>query len=447
MSQIATVASHKKVFVQTFGCQMNERDSESVRGLMQSRGYDFTEDIDQADVVLYNTCSVRQHAEDRVFGRHGKLMSIKKQRPDTVIGIMGCMAQEHGADFFRRMPSLDLVCGPGNMHEMPELIDRVMRERVRITATDKINDPIYQLDNYSYRENDITAFVNIMSGCDHRCTYCIVPTTRGVERSRPSADIVREVQDLVQKGYKEVMLLGQNVNCYGKKLDEGVDFAALLEKVDREAAPARIRFTTSHPKDAHRRLFEVMRDAPGVCEHLHLPVQSGSSNTLKRMKREHTREWYLDRISEFKQIVPGGTLTTDIIVGFCGETDKDFMETLSLMEEVRFQSSFVFAYSERPGTPASKLKDDVPESVKAERLQMVLELQKRLTFEANASSVGREVEVLFSRFKDEGAPRSIGHTRQHQRVVCYGPDSAVGTIRKVKINQVVHETLLGEMTA
>lgn len=424
---------------------MNERDSEGVQGLLLERGYAFTPDIDRAEVILFNTCSVRQHAEDRVFGRSGILSKIKEKRPQTVVGVMGCMAQEHGEKFFRRIPSLDLVCGPGNIAEIPDILDRVFRDRVRVTAIDNINSPDYTMDQVSYRSHRVRASVNIMSGCDHKCTYCIVPMTRGIERSRPSDDIVREVKELVSRGFKDILLLGQNVNCYGKKLEGDVDFAGLLEKLDREARPERIRFTTSHPKDAHPRLFEAMRDIPSVCEHLHLPVQSGSSRTLKRMKREHTREWYLDRISEYKKILPGGTLTTDLITGFSGETDADFEETKSLMAQAAFDSAYIFKYSVRPGTPAEKLVDDVPETTKHARHQELLELQRALSFSNNSRLIGAEVEVLFEEQDAENPLRSSGKTRGYKRVVVQTPSNLEGQTRRVRVRQVLNETLIGDL--
>lgn len=413
------------------------------------RGYAFTSRMEDAAVILFNTCSVRQHAEDRVFGRSGILSGIKRDRPGTVIGVMGCMAQEHGESFFRRIPSLDLVCGPGNIADIPDILDRVLRDRVRVTAVDRINDPEYTMDRVQYRSHRVRASVNIMSGCDHKCTYCIVPMTRGIERSRPSADIVREVRELVGRGFKDILLLGQNVNCYGKKLGEDTDFAALLEKLDREAAPQRVRFTTSHPKDAHPRLFEAMRDLKSVCEHLHLPVQSGSSRVLRRMKREHTREWYLERIAEYKKAVPNGSLTTDLITGFSGETDADFEETKRLMTEAEFDASYIFKYSVRPGTPAERLPDDVPEAVKHERLQELLELQRALSFARNSRLIGSEVEVLFEESDPDSPLRASGRTRTYKRVVVQRPAGAAdleGRTRRVKITQVLNETLIGELT-
>ena len=434
----------KKVFLQTFGCQMNERDSEAAKGLLLERSYDFTDEMGEADVILLNTCSIRQHAEDKIFGRKGMLAKAKTAKPGTVVGILGCMAQQHGAKFFNKIPSLDLVCGPGNISDLPQILERVFQGGTKITAIDRLNDLEYSMDGISYRGHAVKGFVNIMSGCDHKCTYCIVPFTRGIERSRPSADILREMQELAGRGFKDVMLLGQNVNGYGKKLEGDLDFTQLLEKLDRESGVPRLRFITSHPKDAHERLFRAMADLPSVCEHLHLPVQSGSSRVLKRMKRDHTREWYLERVAEYRKLVPQGSITTDIIVGFPGETEEDFEDTRSLLEEVLFASDIMFTYSQGPGTPALKLEDDVPESLKSERLQELFEIQRASIFERNSAYIGREVEVLFEDKLDDGA-RYFGRTRSFKKVVAASDDDLIGRFRKVRIDQALNETLLGTL--
>lgn len=433
----------KKLFLQTFGCQMNDRDSEAVQGLLLERDYGLTDDMEKADVILLNTCSVRQKAEDKIFGRAGKLARIKARRPETVIGILGCMAQEHGAKFFNKIPALDLVCGPGNLHEIPELIERIYDKGRKITAIDRLNDVEYRMDDIRHRSHSIKAMVNIMSGCDHKCTYCIVPMTRGLERSRPSADIVREVETLVERGFKEVTLLGQNVNGYGKKLGEGVDFSDLLAKLDATGIE-RIRFMTSHPKDAHPKLFLAMAGLNSLCEHLHLPVQSGSNRILRRMKREHTREWYIERVNEYRSLVSDGSLTTDIIVGFPGETDEDFEETLSLMSEVKFDSAYMFKYSPRPGTPAWKLEDDVPEKTKNERLQAVMELERGIIFELNSGLLGRKTEVLFEDRLSEGG-KWAARNRQFKKVVVASDGDLLGKIREVEVAGVLNETLLGKI--
>ncbi len=435
----------KKLYLQTFGCQMNERDSEAVTGLLLDRGFETTPEIGEADVIFYNTCSVRDHAEQKVFGRMGHFGKLKEKNPALIIGILGCMAQEHGGDFFKKNPEIDLVCGPGNLGQIPALVDEIAATRGRHVATDRLNEP-YSLDGVHYRPGKTTALVTIMTGCDHRCTYCIVPYTRGDEQSRFSESIVREMKDLAARGFKDVMLLGQNVNSYGKGLEEKIDFSGLLEKI-QEAAPEipRLRFTTSHPKDAHTRLFEAMRDLPMVCEHLHLPVQSGSNAVLRRMKREHTIEWYKEQIAEYRALVPGGSLTTDLIVGFPGETEEDFQDTLNLIEAAQFDSAYVFAYSPRPGTPALKLRDDVSPGEKSRRLQAVLAAQRAVAFQINQQYTGRTLEVLIEGPAKRNDNCFVGRSREYKRVVAYSSEDLSGQIRNVRITGVADETLLGEI--
>ncbi len=456
----------RKLYICTFGCQMNERDSEGVQGLMRGRGYEETPFIEEADLILYNTCSVRDHAEQKVFGRIGNFRKLKERNPDLIIGIIGCMAQEHGASFFKKNPEIDLVCGPGNLSQIVDLVEEVQRRKgdsalfnekgengakkgavpfSPLLATDRLNEE-YGLEGIRYRSDALKALVTIMTGCDHRCTYCIVPYVRGDERSRDSESILREIRDISERGYKDVMLLGQNVNSYGKGLEEKIDFSGLLEKI-QNAAPAipRLRFITSHPKDAHTRLFRAMKDLPMVCEHLHLPVQAGSNRTLRRMKREHTREWYLAQIGEYRALVPDGTLTTDFIVGFPGETEKDFSETLDLVERVEFDSAFIFQYSPRPGTPALKLGDDVPAVEKNRRHQALLAAQKAASLKRNQALIGQTVEVLFESKTRRDESRFVGRTRGYKRVVASAERDIIGEFIPVKISSAADETLLGEL--
>lgn len=446
---------------------MNERDSEGVQGLLLGSGYEATSEIEEADLVLYNTCSIRDHAEQKIFGRLGHFSKLKEKNPRLVVGIMGCMAQEHGKNFFKKNPEIDLVCGPGNLNQIPGLVEEIQRGRVRagslrpnrmgaksapLLAIDRLNEE-YSLEKVYHRSDRIKALVTIMTGCDHRCTYCIVPYTRGDERSRAPENILEEMRDLEARGYKDVMLLGQNVNSYGKAgangrspLQEKIDFAGLLEKIQK-AVPGipRLRFITSHPKDAHMRLFTAMRDLPMVCEHLHLPVQSGSNRTLKRMKREHTREWYLEQIGEYRVRVPEGTLTTDFIVGFPGETEQDFLETLDLAERVEFDSAYIFQYSPRPGTPALKLGDDVSHEEKGRRHQKLLSAQKAASLKRNQALIGQNVEVLFESRTKRDENRFVGRTRGYKRVVASASKDVVGEFHAVKILSAADETLLGEI--
>ncbi len=437
----------KKLYLQTFGCQMNERDSEAVSGMLFSRGYTAAASPEEADLLLYNTCSIRDHAEQKVFGRMGSFRKLKEANPSLVIGILGCMAQEHGGNFFKKNPEIDLVCGTGNLAQVADLAEEVRTRRAPRLAVDKLNDG-YALDGLSYRSGPLKALVTIMTGCDHRCTYCIVPYTRGEERSRDPQSVVAEISDLAARGFKDVMLLGQNVNSYGKGHASGVDFTGLLGMIQEKAPQiARLRFITSHPKDAHTRLFEAMRDLPMVCEHLHLPVQSGSDAVLKRMKREHTTSWYLEQIDEYRAVVPGGSLTTDLITGFPGETEKDFLGSLALIERAKFDSAFIFEYSPRPGTPAVRLADDVPAEEKARRLQALLAMQRAVSLDTNLKSVGRTTEVLFEAFTKRDEGRYVGRTRDYKRVVATSPVDLVGRFADVRIVGVADETLLGEIVS
>ena len=424
---------------------MNERDSEAVTGLLRGRGYGATSTMEEADLILYNTCSVRDHAEQKIFGRMGAFHKLKKNKPGLVIGILGCMAQEHGHDFFRKNPEIDLVCGTGNLNQVPDLVDDILEKRTPRLAVDRLDEE-YGLDGIHYRNDTMKALVTIMKGCDHRCTYCIVPYTRGVERSRSSQSILKEMTDLADRGFKDVMLLGQNVNSYGKGLDEGIDFAGLLEKI-QERAPqiSRLRFITSHPKDAHTRLFKAMKDLPMVCEQLHLPVQSGSNAVLKRMKREHTIEWYLKQVDEYRAFLPQGSLTTDFIVGFPGETDNDFLETLALVERGLFDSAYIFAYSPRPGTPALKLNDDVSKEEKDNRLKTLLGAQRAVSLKRNQALIGSRQEVLFESRTKRDEHRYVGRTRTFKRVVVSSPVDLCGQSQPVLIQAAADETLLGDL--
>ncbi|MDD5174739.1 MAG: tRNA (N6-isopentenyl adenosine(37)-C2)-methylthiotransferase MiaB, partial [Candidatus Omnitrophica bacterium] len=351
----------KSVYVKTFGCQMNIRDSEFVLGLMLADGYKQASSMEEADVILFNSCSVRQHAEDRLFSNISDLKKLKKRKPGIVIGLMGCTAQEHKESILRKVPLVDLVCGPGNEADLPRLIKDVVKNRCPIIAADKVNE--LRPEKFpEYREAGFKAFVSIGEGCNNFCSYCIVPYVRGRERSRDAKDIIKEVKDLAARGFKEITLLGQNVNSY-----KGIGFVKLLEKVNAVKDIERIRFMTSHPKDASTELFEAMRDLEKVCEHLHLPLQSGSDRILKLMNRGYDRTRYLKLARAYRKIVIGGSITTDVIVGFPSERESDFKDTVKMMEEIRFESAFMFKYSPRPPAKSARLKDDVPADVKQRR--------------------------------------------------------------------------------
>lgn len=439
------MTSGKKVFMRTFGCQMNERDSEAVLGLLRQAGYAGTDSVESADVILFNTCSVRDHAEARLFGLKGKLRELKEQKPGLLIGVLGCMAQEYGKRLFKKFPEADLVCGPGNLKELPDLLEVARCRKTPQLAVDKLEEE-YGLEGIEYRKSRIRAHVTIMTGCDQRCTYCIVPYTRGSERSRSSKSILQELGDLERRGFCEVTLLGQNVNSYGKGLSENINFVDLLRMIQiRVPRIKRLRFMTSHPKDVNRSLFEAMRDLPMVCEHLHLPVQSGSNDILKKMKRLHTIEAYEEQVALYRALISGGSLTTDLIVGFPGETEKDFQKTLEFVQRIEFDGAYIFEYSPRPHTSAARLADDVPAKEKNRRLQALLKIQREIVRKKSEAFAGKTVEALFDDGYLQTKGQAVGRTRDYRRVVAKAPGPLPGETRMVRILSSANETLIGEM--
>ncbi|NQU95913.1 MAG: tRNA (N6-isopentenyl adenosine(37)-C2)-methylthiotransferase MiaB [Candidatus Omnitrophica bacterium] len=362
----------KKIFLRTFGCQMNDRDSEFVMGLLLEKGYLKAESPEEADVVLFNTCSVRKHAEDRAISNMGAFLK-KKRRHLKIYGIIGCSAQALKKGLFERLPDLDLICGTGEIAKLPELIVKAFQEK--IIAVGNINRPLPELKS-TYRQGKKSTHVSIMRGCDNFCSYCVVPYVRGRERSRKAEDITSEIKDLVRRGIKDIMLLGQNVNSYK---DKTCNFVELLKLVNDVKGIEKITFFTSHPKDATVKLFEAIRDLDKVRKHLHLPLQSGSNRILKLMNRGYTREKYLDLVTRAKHIIPGLFLGTDMIVGFPSESDKDFNDTLDLVKKVRFDGAYIFKYSPRAGTGAAGMKDEVSEDTKKRRHRTLLDLQREIS--------------------------------------------------------------------
>jgi tRNA-2-methylthio-N6-dimethylallyladenosine synthase len=461
------------VYLQTYGCQMNERDSEEILGMLTARGYAVVADEREADVILLNTCSVRDHAEARAFGKMGMLQRLKAERPDLILGILGCMAKAQREEVLRRLPQVDLVAGPAEIYDLPDLLARVAEMRqgtagargARLLAVDRPVRPLERRPPGDYRRGRVAAFVTIMEGCDKTCAYCIVPTTRGQEVSRPVAEVLEEVQHLARAGYRQVTLLGQNVNAYGKRFPDGsgyqgpgrrrrllaedaggvVDFPALLREIDRRTAIDRVRFTTSHPFDAHDELFAAMAGCRSVCEYLHLPVQSGSDPVLRAMRRGYTVDAYRAKVARLRALVPDVALSTDIIVGFPGETDADFEATAALMTEIAFDGAFVFKYSPRPGTEAAGRPDDVPRAVKEARNQALLAVQAAVSRRKLERWIGREVEVLVEERNRRG--QLAGHTRQNVNAVCEGPDAAVGALVSVRVERVTATTLIGSLVA
>lgn len=401
----------------TFGCQANEADSEKIAGVLAQEGFELTDRAEDADLILLNTCSIREKAEHKVYSLLGTFQKLKAQKPRLKIGLCGCLAQREGTRLRDRFPYLDLVSGPGAMiYRIPELLKGGAPHPILPRPKDPL--PLYVRSPRPRRESTFKAWVSIMEGCNYLCAFCIVPYTRGPERSRPLSDILSEIEELLRSGYKEITLLGQTVNAYGKNLKPRTRFSDLLRTIDTLAAgEIRVRFTSPHPKDFTPDLIEAMASLPSVCEHVHLPVQAGSNRVLERMRRLYTREEYLETIRDLKRAIPDIGLTTDIIVGFPGETEEDFAQTVSLLHEVQYDSLFAFKYSPRPLTPAATYPDQVAEDVKGERINSVLQLQDQIALDQNQRRLGRIEEVLVEEGPNamRGSSAS-GRTRRNQLV-------------------------------
>jgi tRNA-2-methylthio-N6-dimethylallyladenosine synthase len=437
--------TEKKLFIETYGCQMNVADSEVVASVMQMEGYRLTENLKEADAVFVNTCSIRDNAEQRVVQRLEYLNAIKKQKKGKmIIGVLGCMAERAKTDLIDTYKA-DIVIGPDAYLDLPNLVGLAEKGEkainVELSKTETYKDVIPLKIG-----GGISGFVSIMRGCDKFCTYCIVPFTRGRERSREPESILNEIRDMQQKGFKEVTLLGQNVNSYlYDDSNRKIDFPSLLEIVAQAFPTMRIRFTTSHPKDMTDRTIEVIAKYHNLCNFIHLPVQSGSARMLKLMNRKYDREWYLDRIAAIRRIIPDCGLSTDIMCGFHSETEEDHQETLSLMREVRFDSAFMFKYSERPGTFAAKrLEDNVPEEVKVRRLQEIIDLQNQLSQQSNQNDVGKTFEVLVEGFSKRSREQLFGRTDQNKVVIFDKQNYRVGDLVTVRITGHTSATLFGE---
>jgi len=437
---------YKTVFFETFGCQMNKLDAELSLGLLQEEGYKIVDKVDDADVILFNTCSVRKHAEDKVYSHLGALKTLKKRHPEVIVGVLGCMAQKDGEAIFKRMPHVDLVCGTRMFSRLPEMLLKIRNHGSHVLAIEE--DQIVNVKRaVTYRPNFYQAFVTVIRGCDNYCSYCIVPYVRGREISRTIADIKEEVQSLVSNGCKEVTLLGQNINSYGKSLDGNVTMGDLLSELNELDGLERIRFVTSHPADMSRDLIRTMSRLEKVCEYLHMPAQSGSDEVLKRMRRGYTAGYYREFVRYARELIPHLTVASDFIVGFPGETEEDFQETVQLMEDIRFQNCFIFKYSPRTGTKAAELKDDVPDETKRARNLKLLELQKKISLEENTKMIGKKVEVLVEGASKSDPNRLSGRTRQNHIVVFNGSQELVGKLVGVLIHEVTDLTLLGKLTS
>ena len=445
----------KKLYIETYGCQMNVADSEVVASVMQMAGYETTESLEEADAVFLNTCSVRDNAEQKIFHRldalHGeKVKRSKNAKRPLIIGVLGCMAERAQQDLLDNH-HCDLVAGPDAYLSLPDLIAQAetghKAMNIELSTTETYKDIVPQRIGLGHK---IGGFVSIMRGCNNFCHYCIVPYTRGRERSRDVESILKEVSDLRDRGFKEVTLLGQNVNSYSRKEEGGtrkeITFPELLRRVAEEAGDMRVRFTTSHPKDMSDETLKVIAEMPNVCRHIHLPVQSGSDRILKLMNRKYTREWYLDRVAAIRRIIPDCGLSTDIFVGYHSETEEDHQMSLDLMREVGYDSAFMFKYSERPGTYASKhLPDDVPEEEKIRRLNELIALQTEISAQQNKKDEGKEFDVLVEGFSKRSKDQLCGRTEQNKMVVFDKAGHHIGETVRVKITGSTSATLLGKI--
>jgi len=432
-----------RVYIKTYGCQMNEYDSEVIAGLLQREGFTLTSEPGEADFVVVNTCYVREKVKNKVYSFLGELKKFKRKNPRLIIGVGGCLAQKEGGRIREKAPHVDIVWGAFNLHNLPEFLADFERKKIPLVKV----EPDGQIPEGLpvVRKSKVSAYIPVMRGCNNFCSYCMVPYVRGRERSRPVNSILQEIKQAVEQGYKEVILLGQNVNSYGKDLPLSFDFADLLEKINEIKEVKRIRFTTSHPKDLSEKLILAMSRLDKVCEHLHLPLQAGSNKVLERMRRGYTREKYLELVSKVREVVPEISLTTDIIVGFPGETEEDFEQTLKMLELVRFDGAFTFAFSPLPGTRAAKLDGQIPEVIKKKRLRRLIELQLKITEERNLYWMGKEVEVLVEGPSEKNPDELQGRTRENKIVVFPAEKNLIGEFVRVRIKKTGCWALRGEI--
>jgi tRNA-2-methylthio-N6-dimethylallyladenosine synthase len=437
----------KKLYIETYGCQMNVADSEVVASIMGESGYSLTDNINEAELILINTCSIRENAESRVLNRLNTIGSIKKKKPETIIGIIGCMAERLKEQLIETEKSVDIVVGPDAYRELPALVTEAESGHKAVNVLLSREETYADISPVRMDKNGVTSFVSIMRGCNNMCAYCVVPFVRGAERSRNPGSIVKEVRDLLIKGYREVTLIGQNVDSYRwKEGDNEIHFPELLKLVADTDPLMRVRFSTSHPKDISDELLHIIARYENICKHIHLPAQSGSTRILKLMNREYTREWYMDRISAVRRIIPDCSVSTDIISGFCTETEEDHRETLSLMEWAGFDFAYMFKYSERPGTKAArKYKDDVPEEVKTRRLNEIIALQNRLSAKSKRADVGKVHRVLAEGTSKRSPDHLSGRTSQNKVVVFPKGNYKRGDYADVLIEKSTSATLIGKV--
>ena len=441
--------SNKKVYIETYGCQMNVNDTEVIFSILAKAGYDRTENMEEADVMMANTCSVRDNAEQRIWGRIDQFYGQKRLREGVVTGIVGCMAERLG-DKLLESGRVDFVAGPDSYRSLPMLLSRISPGHPQINVELSREETYGDIEPVRTDKNGVSAFISIMRGCNNVCSYCVVPYTRGAERSREPGTIVREACDVFSKGYREVTLLGQNVDSYlWKSPDDGsavTDFADLLAAVAEISPKLRVRFSTSHPKDISDKVLYTMAKYGNICRHIHLPVQSGSDVMLEKMRRRYTRAWYLERVAKIREVLPDCAITTDIIAGFCGETEQDHADTLSIMKAVGYDYAYMFQYSERPGTLAArKYPDDVPPAEKTRRLGEIIELQNGLSLESNRRDVGREFEVLVEGPSKRNPDEFCGRTSSNKMCVFPGPEGAEcrpGDYVSVKVQSCTSATLI-----
>jgi len=431
----------KTFFIRTYGCQMNELDTEIMVGQLVQRGLSRVYDEEIADLLIFNTCSIRDLAERKVMGKLGLLGRSRKRK--QILGVTGCMAVAKKESIFKKLPHVDFVLGTNNISDLNEVLNDVIHTGQQRIRTDTVFE-----ENLDYlvakRDNPIKAYISIIRGCDKFCTYCVVPYTRGKEVSRPPEDIEKEVRMLADQGCKEITLLGQNVNSYGKDKQEwNTLFHDLLYRLDKIDGIKRIRFLTSHPIDITRELMEAIRDLPSVCEYIHFPIQAGSNRILRKMHRMYTKEQYFEKVALLQELVPKACFGTDIIVGFPSETEEDFLETLDVFKKIPYSEAFLFTFSQRQGTPAMRWKDDVPQEVKDDRLQRLTDFHNKQAIELRGKLLGETVEVLIEKRNKNGQLK--GRTRCWKKVVAEGPDSAIGTLAQVKVHGFNHQTLLGRV--
>lgn len=434
----------KSFYVRTYGCQMNELDSEIMIGLLEERGLTRTEDEAHADLLIFNTCSIRDLAERKVMGKLGQLGQSLQNNP--IIGVTGCMANAKKESLFQKLPHVDFVLGTNNIHDLNNVLDEVLSNDQQVIRTD--DQFQFELDYLSAKRDDkVKAYISIIRGCDKFCTYCVVPYTRGQEVSRAPENILEECKKLVSEGYKELILLGQNVNSYGKDKPEwNCLFHDLLYQIDKIPGLERVRFMTSHPVDITKELMEAIRDLRTLCEFVHFPMQAGSNRILKKMHRIYTIEQYLEKVHMLREIVPNVALGTDIIVGFPTETEEEFQQTYDLMKQIEFSVSFLFSYSPRKGTPAMRWKDDIPEEIKQDRLQRLLKLHDSIVAKQRQAILGTEVEVLVEKRSLKDSAFLKGRTRCWKNVIFEGGDHCIGTLQTVQIHGYNHQTLLGTLS-